>query len=190
MRWSRPGVATRCPAPSPKESRTSRIPTSFASSHGWPSKDPNPLPCAPPTRSCWPHDPDDGEALKQVGALDYVESRFSQAKARLGRYIANGGGDFATDFSFAEILARDGEHARARAHFERSLAEIARFEQPTPHMRTIQALALHRVGRTADAFAAFEALLAEYPENEHLRADYVGALLQSTRYAEAALCAE
>ena len=132
-------------------------------------------------------DPDDGEALKQVGALDYVESRFSPARARLGRYIANGGGDYATHFSFAEILARDGEHARARAHFERSLAEIARFEQPTLHMRTMQALGLHRVGRAADAFAAFEALLGEYPENDHLRADYVGALLQSTRYAEAAL---
>ena len=46
--------------------------------------------------------PDDGEALKQVGALDYVESRFSQAKARLGRYVANGGGDYASHFSFAE----------------------------------------------------------------------------------------
>ncbi|HEY6362207.1 MAG TPA: tetratricopeptide repeat protein, partial [Vicinamibacterales bacterium] len=131
-------------------------------------------------------DPDDAEALRYVGALDHVESRFSQARARLGRYIANGGSDYVSHFSFAEILARDGERARARAHFERSLVEIARFEQPTAHMRTIQALGLHRVGRTADAFAAFGALLVEFPENEHLRADYVAALLQSSRYAEAA----
>ncbi len=132
-------------------------------------------------------DPDADEALKHVGALDYVESRFSQARARLGRYIANGGSDYASHFAFADILARDGEHTRARAHFEKSLVEIARFEQPTAYMRTIQALGLHRVGRTAEAFAAFDALVGDYPENEHLRADYVGALLQSTRYAEAAL---
>ena len=131
--------------------------------------------------------PDDEEALRQLGMLDAIESRLPQARARLGRYVANGGSDYAAHFSFAEILARAGEHARARGHFERTLAEIARYQQVTPHMRTMQALALHRIGRVADAFAAFDVLLAQHPENDHLRADYAGALLQSARYAEAAV---
>ena len=129
--------------------------------------------------------PDDPDALRHVGALDYGESRVAEAKARLGRYLAGGGTDPVSDFYYGEILDRERDAAAARVHFERVLASIERQESPDIELRGIQALALHRLGRDDEAFALFEGLLGSQPANLHVRGDYAAALMQSTRFDEA-----
>jgi tetratricopeptide (TPR) repeat protein len=129
--------------------------------------------------------PDDPEALRRLGAIDFAESRFAEGRARLERYAAGGGADPESLFYLGELLARDREMAAARGYFERALAGIDRLAQPGPELQAIRALALHRVGRLDEAFAAFEALIAAQPRNTQLRADYAAALMQSARFEEA-----
>jgi Tfp pilus assembly protein PilF len=129
--------------------------------------------------------PDDQEALRRLGALDFAESRFADARARLERYAAGGGADPESLFYLGELLTRERDMPAARGYFERSLAAVARVPQPGPELQAIRALALHRVGRLDESFAAFEALMKAQPRNTQLRADYAAALMQSARYEEA-----
>jgi tetratricopeptide (TPR) repeat protein len=129
--------------------------------------------------------PSDSEALRRLGALDYVESRFEEAKERLGRYLATGEGDFESHFYFAELMHREGDAAKARMHFETSLNQIERSPQKDFRMRAIRALALYRVGNLTDSAAEFERLIREQPMNKHVRADYVGILLETGRHDDA-----
>jgi thioredoxin-like negative regulator of GroEL len=129
--------------------------------------------------------PNDMEALRRLGSLDFVESRFEEAKDRLSRYLSMGEGDFESHFYFGELMQREGNLSKARIHFEKSLNLIERTPQKDFRTRGIRALALYRVGSLLDSVAEFERLIREQPMNKHVRADYVGILLETGRHDDA-----
>jgi predicted Zn-dependent protease len=129
--------------------------------------------------------PDDAEALRRAGNLDYVDGRFAEAKDRLGRYLSGSTGDPESHFYYGELLQQDGTTTTARGHFETALAQIEGAGQKTFQMKTIHALALYRLGRLKDSIAEFESLIKDQPNNKHLRADYASVLIQSGRHNDA-----
>jgi Flp pilus assembly protein TadD len=129
--------------------------------------------------------PGDGEALRRLGNLDFVESRFAEAKSHLGRYLEQTGGDYESRFYFGVLLRQEGNGFKARVHYEEALAEIQKARPKTFHMRTMRALALHRLGKLEASVAAFDDLTREQPENTHLRADYATILIQAGRHDDA-----
>jgi Tfp pilus assembly protein PilF len=129
--------------------------------------------------------PDDSEALRRAGNLDYVEGRFAEAKDRLGRYLSASTGDAESHFYYGELLQQDGTTTVARGHFETALAQIEGADTKTFQMKTIHALALDRLGRLKDSIAEFESLIKDQPNNKHLRANYASVLIQSGRHNDA-----
>jgi cellulose synthase operon protein C len=130
-------------------------------------------------------EPDDAEALRRLGGLDYMEGRLADAKDKLGRYLTATRGDFESHFYYADLLQQGGKSAAARGHFEIALAQIEGIDTKTIQMKTIHALALYRVGKLKESLSEFENLIKEQPDNKHLRADYVTVLIQSGRYHDA-----
>ena len=130
-------------------------------------------------------EPGNPEALRRTGSLDYAEGLFAGAKDKLGRYLDTTRGDFESHFYYGELLQQEGNRAEARRHFEEALSQIEEADHPTFQMQAIHALTLHRVGKVDASFVEFENLIAAQPDNKHLRADYVSALIQSDRHNDA-----
>ena len=128
--------------------------------------------------------PDEPEALRQLGLLEFVGGNFAQAEGHLSRHVRSTGGDAETSFYYGELLLRRNLTAEADVHYRHALSEI---ESVTPpfQIRVVKALLLHRLDRLAESLAQFEDLLGERPDDKHLRADYAGVLLEAGLYEDA-----
>jgi Flp pilus assembly protein TadD len=107
--------------------------------------------------------PQDRDALRWLGALNYAIGQWIDAEAFYKRYFALGTTDYESDFYFGEILLRKTDFAGANTHFESTLQQIERIPVKT-----------------------FEKLLAERPKDKNLRADYAGLLIREQRLKDAA----
>ena len=114
---------------------------------------------------------------RSLGLLAYHAHDGANAERWLGVYHAATGGDPETQRAIGEIrLKRQGADA-ARPSFETALNLLDRAGDPSYAARVSRAGLLHRLGRTIEARQQYEALLAERPADDDLRADYVSMLL-------------
>jgi tetratricopeptide (TPR) repeat protein len=88
--------------------------------------------------------------------------------------------DYEVQFFYAELLAERGAGDRAVAHYRRARLLLDQLEVIDFRQRVIDAQVLHRLGHLPASVAAYEALLRERPQAQHLRADYVSMLLDSS----------
>jgi predicted Zn-dependent protease len=129
--------------------------------------------------------PDDKEALRWAGSLEFAAGRQREAKGYLARYLQLGMGDFESHFYYGEILLGDGDRANSRKHFEASLRLAEQAPAKDVFARSVRAQALDRLGRTQEAIAQLAALLREQPDDKNIRADYAAVLLRAKRYEDA-----
>lgn len=122
-------------------------------------------------------EPGDREAMRWLGALAFYDGRVGSARRWLEAYAASGGEQPDAFYQLGEMARADGDADRARHYFERARASVDTAEG-TAATRALLANTLVRLDDRARAQAAFEAVLAEDPWLDHVRADYVGALLQ------------
>ncbi len=128
--------------------------------------------------------PDDGEALRWLGTLAFYRHDLGGARVHLERYVARGGDEAEPLFQLGE-LARDKRQADdARRLYVQARARLEGMD-PSPSTTTLLANVLVRLGDRDGARAAFERVLRVGPENDHVRADYVVALLGWGASAEA-----
>ncbi|MBM3567716.1 MAG: tetratricopeptide repeat protein, partial [Alphaproteobacteria bacterium] len=129
--------------------------------------------------------PDDAPALAQAGRIAFYLNRRNEARDALARLLARAPGDYQSNFIYAEVLAAEKRIAAARPHFQRALELVRAEPVQTYPMRLTEAQTLQRLGRREEALAAFKDLVEERPRDASLRADYVAALLDAGRTAEA-----
>jgi cellulose synthase operon protein C len=87
------------------------------------------------------------------------------------------GGDAETHRIVGEMQLQRGEVEAARRSFEAALNGLERAGETTRVARVAKAGLLNRLGRTAQARQLYDALLAEQPDDDDLRADYAALLL-------------
>lgn len=127
--------------------------------------------------------PDDLNALKRIGFVSYFEADRKGVERFLGRYIRLTGGDWESRFYLAETLWFEKKKVTARGHFEAALHFLERKPKPLPHTLEVnRARILTRMNRTAEAIAAYEAMLKKRPEDKALQGDYAELLLTEKRY--------
>jgi tetratricopeptide (TPR) repeat protein len=129
--------------------------------------------------------PDDPRALKQLGLVSFMRSDYSRAEQFLLSYHATGRFDYETSYYYGEVLLRREKTAEAHYYYRRSLELIDAEPSPGFMERATRAQLLHRLERTEDALSAFRSLVEEAPRDLHVRADYIAALLDRDRFAEA-----
>jgi Tfp pilus assembly protein PilF len=129
--------------------------------------------------------PQDREALRWLGALNYANGQWMDAEMYYTRYFALNVTDYESDFYFGEILLRKQDFAGANSHFEKTLQQIERSSLKPFEMRAVRAVTLDRLGKTGDSIAEYEKLLMERPKDKNLRADYAGLLIRERRLKDA-----
>ncbi|MBM3791831.1 MAG: hypothetical protein FJW35_15970 [Acidobacteria bacterium] len=127
----------------------------------------------------------DAESLRQLGAFAFFESNYSGAKHHLSRYFAAGAGDCESHYYFGEILRRERKPVEAELHYLRALELLERRPGGDAFLRALQAKLLMRLGRRAESLAEIDALVRDNPQDEELRADLAGLLLDEGLAAEA-----
>ncbi|MES2984662.1 MAG: hypothetical protein V4735_05695 [Pseudomonadota bacterium] len=132
-------------------------------------------------------EPTNAKALSQSAALDFSKGKFSAADHNLDQYL----------YTQSQTATPDAESNPAQAHFYK--AELHRREgnMPAALMEYNQVVVLtpaasttapdalsrlytsqFRLGQHAQAKAGFNELLAQYPDNKGVLADYMSALIE------------
>lgn len=121
-------------------------------------------------------DPHDLESLHWLGALSFYEGQTARARRWLAAYVAAGGHEAESLYQLGELALAERAAARARQYFGQALEYLgdpsAQVNQP------LLANVLVRRGERERAASTFEAILADNPALDHVRADYAVAALQ------------
>ena len=123
--------------------------------------------------------PDDPDMLRRLGLLAYQEERWEDAFDMLGRYLKNNSGDVESNYFYAELLTRRNQRLLAAPYYRRVIQLLA--AEPELDMRnaSVRAQSLYRLGERDNAILAFQKLLAAYPDNPDLRADFATVLIET-----------
>ncbi len=126
---------------------------------------------------------EDLEAHRWLGTLAFYEGRTADARRHLDTYVRAGGVDAEPLYQLGELAAAAGEPA-ADGFYRRALTALDAPE-PGAAQQVLLANVLVRLGARERATRTFEALLEADPAADHVRADYVSALLQWGDYDRA-----
>ena len=119
----------------------------------------------------------DPQQQRTLGLLAYRTRDHATAQRWLSAFNMATGGDYETHRAIGEILLHRREFDAARRSFGDALQDLDRSGDDGAVPRVAKASLLHRLGRTSEARRLYEALLAERPNDDDLRADYVSMLL-------------
>jgi len=131
-------------------------------------------------------DPLDLEATRWLGTLAFYDGRRRESRNWLTAYEAAGGDEPEPLYQLGEIARADRENDRARERFAQALDRLT---DPTVAAanQTLLANVLVRLDDRDRAQEIFERLLRDDAALDHVRADYVVALLQWGDYERARL---
>jgi tetratricopeptide (TPR) repeat protein len=129
--------------------------------------------------------PEDAEALRWMGLLNFQKARYEAARHFLAQYLALGEGDYESLFCYGEILWKDRDTFGARPYYKLALRQIEATEVRSFAMKRIHAYILSRLGYLREAISAFDSLIQQWPEDSNLRADYAGVLIDHGKHKEA-----
>lgn len=130
-------------------------------------------------------DPSNVEYLKERGMIAYYLGDIETAKRYLNAYYARDGRDITALFYFAELLQQSNT-LQARPLFEEAVRHWeAEPELPVQeHVMKIHSLV--RLHRYEQASREMEQLLADHPDNPHLKMDYAEFLIDTREYEQSA----
>jgi TolA-binding protein len=127
-------------------------------------------------------DPNNAKALSQLAVLDFGKAKYSSAEAKLDQYMAvqQQQPDPETSvsqahFYKAELLRRQGNKEAAMAEYARVVDQTSQAGAPDELSRKYTAQ--FHLGQHDAAKAGFDNLLAQYPDNKGILADYMSALI-------------
>lgn len=128
--------------------------------------------------------PGDPESLRWLGGLAFYSGRHDDARAHLEAYVEGGGAEPEALYQLGELAAAARDRARARELYDRALAGL---EDPAraSSQQALLANVLVRTDRRARAAETFARALDTDPAQDHVRADFVAALLSWGDYARA-----
>ena len=124
------------------------------------------------------------DAQRRLGVLAHLRREHDTAERLLLSFVATTGGDDESWMILGDIATRRRDHAMARQRYAESLQRLEASRE-TFRSRVVRAHLLHRLGREAEAARLYEALLAQSPRDQSVRADYVAMLMEqgSLRHA-------
>jgi cellulose synthase operon protein C len=117
------------------------------------------------------------EAQRRLGVLAHLRRDQDTAERLLLGFVATTGGDEESWMILGDIATRRRDHATARQRYAEALQRLEASRE-TFRSRVVRAHLLHRLGREAEAAQLYEALLAESPRDQSVRADYVAMLME------------
>jgi tetratricopeptide (TPR) repeat protein len=129
--------------------------------------------------------PEDAESLRWLGLLNFQQARYEAARHFLAGYLSQGEGDYESLFCYGELLWKDQDTLGARPYYKLALRQIEDTELRPFAMKLVRAHILNRLGYSREAFAAFDELIKQWPEDANLRADYAGVLIDHGKHKEA-----
>ena len=129
--------------------------------------------------------PNDPDALRFEGLRAYRADRLDRAYRLLERYLRVAEADYEVLYTLGEVRSARGEPHRGQELFQRVLERLAAEGVLDRRQRVVRAQCLQRVGRSREAIASYRRLVADYPGEGHLRADYALVLMEAGRLGEA-----
>ncbi|MDH4064647.1 MAG: hypothetical protein OEW19_09615, partial [Acidobacteriota bacterium] len=134
-------------------------------------------------------EPDDRESLRWLGVLAFYEGRVEPARKWLNAYVAAGGDEPEPLYQLGELAREDGDSDLARSFF---VDALERLDDPAAVVvnRPLLANVLVRLDDRDRSSEIFESMLEADPSLDHVRADFVVALLQWGEYPRARLVLE
>ena len=135
-------------------------------------------------------DPNNTKALNQLAALDFSKGKYTEADQALNRYLSTPA--TATDadsaqahFYKAELLRRQGNKAGALQEYNQVVQISIQQKVTAPDALSRLYTAQFHLGQHAQAKDGFNHLLAQYPDDKSLLADYMGMLIEYKYLEEA-----
>lgn len=128
--------------------------------------------------------PEDSAALRMLGLAYAWSDQPQRAREVLRRYHDRYPNDYYTHYQLGEILRSTGRKVEAEREF-RLAWTLLQQRSPTRETRLVEAKLLAHLEGLPEARTAFDALLADYPNDLELRLDYAETLLQGRDYPAA-----
>lgn len=138
-------------------------------------------------RKLYAIDPNNKDANKELGLLAYSRNHFTEAQGFLENYIKNNEGDYIIHDAYGEILMRKSQPKKAMQYFEIARRQLAEIKDKTQDELLLEASILYRCNHVKESFDLYRKLLAKYPDNKSLRADFIQALIDNKQFNEASL---
>ncbi len=134
--------------------------------------------------------PDYAEALLRLGVHAHNRADYSASRRHLSRYvrllendrIAKTPASYQAYFYLGEMARRAFEREQMQTHFQRTVQEVQAQPDPSVEAQTKMAQALAYAGDPRAAREHFDWLLARYPHDGTLRAEYVSLLIALQDY--------
>ncbi|MBI5138098.1 MAG: tetratricopeptide repeat protein [Nitrospirae bacterium] len=123
--------------------------------------------------------PDDGEALRWMGLAALSRQDHKAAAAYLERYLQGGPADLEAAHAMATALTNLGDDRRAAAYYRRTLELAEAQAVPGYAARLAVAASLDRLGRVAEAVAAYEQLHQDFPDDAAMLGEYAAMLYRN-----------
>jgi hypothetical protein len=134
-------------------------------------------------------DPNNTQALNQLGALNFSKGKFASARDSLARSAATPAADGVAQaeshFYRAELMRREGNTQAAMQEYQQVVAATSQSGASAPDALSRLYTAQFRLGQHADAKAGFSQLLAQHPDNKAILADYMSILIEYNYLDEA-----
>lgn len=129
-------------------------------------------------------DPNNAKALAALGAANMQKGSYSAAEQYVNRSLAVGSENPAlTHFNKAELLKRQGNMTAAQGEYAQVLRNSNGATAPDALTRVYTSM--FHLGQHAQAKQGFEQLLAAYPDNKAVLADYMAALIEYKYFDDA-----
>lgn len=119
----------------------------------------------------------DPELRHTLGLLAYRERDWGTAERWLNLYNLASTGSYETHRLVGEVKLLRRDLDGARRSFENALERLEQTHQSSHPALVARASLLQRVGRTEDARAQYENLLAQRPRDDDIRADYASMMM-------------
>ncbi len=137
-------------------------------------------------------DPNNAKALDALGAMTFSKGSYSQAGQYVNRALQAEQASPAADvdpaqahFYKAQLLKRQGDTMGAQQEFQAVIQYTLATQTQAPDKLSRLYTSMFNVGQVPQAMQGFNQLLAAYPDNKGILADYVAALTEHKYYDEA-----
>jgi len=138
-------------------------------------------------RKLYTLDPGNAEAQKNLGLTAFAANHYTESGAMLEKYLQYNKGDYHVNYAYAEFLQHQGKKEQAHRYFELAQSQLSEIKQKTMENKLDEAHLLYRNNKLEDSLAHYRKLLAQYPDNKTLRADFAEVLIETEQFDEASL---
>ena len=128
--------------------------------------------------------PTNAGSLRELGLAAYNQGRYTEAETYLASYLKQGKEDYLVNFTYGELLTRQGKKSEAQGYYEKSQKLTVSLPKDVS-IKLTDAMIQYRLGDTEKAFSSFRALVKEAPDNSQIREQFANLLIDSGRYDEA-----